>query len=86
MRVLREFVKFFRSAFVQGSQRRIKDPVKYLWWSFFQKMFMAKSRHLFLQKSSVIDICQDTKYAQAIAESYFSMIKCKQQWQFYARC
>ena len=30
MRVLREFVTFFRSAFVQGSQRRIKDPVKYL--------------------------------------------------------
>ena len=40
-----------------------KNPVQHLRWSFNEKVVAVFNRYLFLQKSSIVDVRLDSKYA-----------------------
>ena len=48
--------------FFNRQQRHFWNTVEHLWWAFLKKKLTAKSRSLFLQKSTTIDFWLGSKY------------------------
>ena len=60
-------------------QMHIYNPVKHLWWNFFEKQLIPKIQYLFLKKNFIINVWHGSKYASAFT-TWLSMSMCNYWW------